>query len=375
MKIGVDVSLLVGNLTGIGRYTHELLKRLIESGHEWFLYSHCQINADYTERTNVHLRTVKTLRCLPRIVSAQTTIPFQANLDKVDLFWSPTHRLPTLLSKKIARVLTIHDLVWKRAGETMRPLNRWLDATLMPEGIRIADRIIAVSEHTALDLRIEFPAMKHKIRTIPLGISLLSTVAPRDSLASLGLTGQYFLFVGTLEPRKNLARLIAAFSALPQRLRETVCLAIAGGDGWGGVNVASIAERFGVQSNVRVLGYVSEEQLATLYSHALFLAMPSLYEGFGLPLLEAMARGIPVLTSDCSSMPEVAGDAGVLVDPHDVSSIVKGLVQMLESGARRSELSKLAVLNAARFSWDKATKETLEVFDEAIEIRMKLNGF
>jgi glycosyltransferase involved in cell wall biosynthesis len=119
---------------------------------------------------------------------------------------------------------------------------------------------------------------------------------------------------------------------------------------------------------------VSEEQLATLYSHALFLAMPSLYEGFGLPLLEAMARGVPVLTSDCSSMPEVAGDAGVLVDPHDVSSIVKGLVELLENGARRSELSKLAVLNAARFSWDKATKETLEVFDEALESRIKLNG-
>ena len=116
MKIGVDVSLLAGNLTGIGRYTHEVLKRLIESGHEWFLYSHDHINADYTERANVHLRTLKTLRCLPRIVSTQTTIPLQANLDKVDLFWSPTHRLPTFLSQKIARVLTIHDLVWKHAS-------------------------------------------------------------------------------------------------------------------------------------------------------------------------------------------------------------------------------------------------------------------
>ena len=184
----------------------------------------------------------------------------------------------------------------------MRPINRWLDATLMPEGIRIADRIIAVSEHTALDLKTEFPATSHKIRTIPLGISSLSKVASRESLASMGLTGKYFLFVGTLEPRKNLERLISAFSALPQRLRENVCLAIVGGDGWGGINVISIAEKFGVKKNVRILGYVSEEQLATLYSYALFLAMPSLYEGFGLPLLEAMARGIPVLTSNCSSM-------------------------------------------------------------------------
>jgi len=374
MKIGVDVSLLAGNLTGIGRYTHEVLKRLIESGHEWFLYSHDHINADYTERANVHLRTLKTLRCLPRIVSTQTTIPLQANLDKVALFWSPTHRLPTFLSQKIARVLTIHDLVWKHAGETMRPINRWLDATLMPEGIRIADRIIAVSEHTALDLKTEFPATSHKIRTIPLGISSLSKVASRESLASMGLTGKYFLFVGTLEPRKNLERLISAFSALPQRLRENVCLAIVGGDGWGGINVISIAEKFGVKKNVRILGYVSEEQLATLYSYALFLAMPSLYEGFGLPLLEAMARGIPVLTSNCSSMPEVAGNAGILVNPHDVSSIAKGLFEMLENGVLRGKLSKLAVTNAARFSWDKATRDTLCVFEEAFEIRMKLNA-
>ena len=143
----------------------------------------------------------------------------------------------------------------------------------------------------------------------------------------------------------------------------------------GGVNVASIAERFGVQRNVRVLGYVSEEQLSTLYSHALFLAMPSLYEGFGLPLLEAMARGVPVLTSNCSSMPEVAGDAGVLVDPYDVASIMRGLVEMLENSARRSEFSKLAVLNATRFSWDKTAKETLEVFEEALEVRKKMALF
>ncbi len=375
MKIGVDVSVLVGNITGIGRYTQEVLKRLIESEHEWFLYSHSHINFEYKERANVNFHIVKNLRWLPGIISAQTTIPLQANRDMVDLFWSPTHRLPNLLAKRVARVLTIHDLVWKRAAETMQPLNRWLDATLMPQGIRIADRIIAVSEHTALDIQREFPSARHKIRTIPLGISSLTTVALRESLASLGLTGKYFLFVGTLEPRKNLERLIAAFSALPESLRDTVSLAIAGGDGWGGVNVASIAERFGVQRNVRVLGYVSEEQLSTLYSHALFLAMPSLYEGFGLPLLEAMARGVPVLTSNCSSMPEVAGDAGVLVDPYDVASIMRGLVEMLENSARRSEFSKLAVLNATRFSWDKTAKETLEVFEEALEVRKKMALF
>lgn len=372
MKIGVDISLLVGKPTGIGRYTQEVLKRLIESEHEWYLYSHCHPNFDYVKKKNVHLRIIKNFRLFPGIIYGQTLIPLQANLDKIDLFWSPTHRLPSLLSNNIARVLTIHDLIWKRAGETMTPLNRWLDATLMPIGIRIADRIITVSEHTALDILIEFPAVRHKIRTTPLGVPSVKSVAPRECLASLGLTGQYFLFVGTLEPRKNLTRLIEAFSAIPESLREKVCLAIAGGKGWGGVNVATIAARFGVQRNVRVLGYVNDEQLETLYSHALFLAMPSLYEGFGLPILEAMAMGVPVLTSDCSSMPEVAGNAAVLVNPLDILSIEKGLIEMLESSQRRDELSKRALLNSARFSWEKTTKETLKVFQEAHEIRKKL---
>ena len=143
-------------------------------------------------------------------------------------------------------------------------------------------------------------------------------------------------------------------------------LAIAGGSGWGGVDVAIIARKYGVQDRVRVLGYVSEEQLATLYTHALFLAMPSLYEGFGLPLIEAMSRGIPVLTSNCASMPDVAGDAGLLVDPHDVASISRGLSEFLCDNTKISALASRAIANAARFCWERAAKETLQVFDEAI---------
>jgi glycosyltransferase involved in cell wall biosynthesis len=373
-RIGVDARLLSEQVTGVGRYTYEILSRLVPMGHEWFFYSHRPLEVGNWNFENVHLRAGNVPKRLLRMLWAQSVMPFQASRDRVDLFWSPAHRLPTLLPARIARVVTIHDLVWKHAGETMRPMSRWLDAMLMPEAVRLADRIITVSSHTATDLLREMPNAQGKVYPIPLGVPSLAPAASRESLASLGLVEPYFLFVGTLEPRKNLARLLEAFSRLPDSLRYSAVLAIAGGNGWGGVDVAVIARKYGVQDRVRVLGYVSEEQLATLYTHALFLAMPSLYEGFGLPLIEAMSRGTSVLTSNCASMPEVAGDAGILVAPNDVGSITQGLLELLSNNVQRGVLASRAIANSERFSWTRAAENTMKTFDDAIAARQsKLN--
>ena len=368
-RIGVDARLLAEEVTGIGRYTVEVLSRLTLAGHEWFLYSHQPIIVGKWEMSNVHLRTDNFPGRGLRMLWAQSVMPFRAWRDEIDLFWSPAHRLPSLLPTRVARVVTVHDLVWKHAGETMRPMSRWLDSILMPEAVRLADRVITVSGHTAEDLLREMPSARGKVSPIPLGTSFLAPAASRESLTSLGLTEPYFLFVGTLEPRKNLTRLLEAFARLPDSLRNGAVLAIAGGKGWGGVDVATIAERFGIGDRVRVLGYVDDSQLATLYAHALFLAMPSLYEGFGLPLLEAMSHGTPVLTSNCASMPEVAGDAGVLVDPCDVDSVAHGLSELLSHDARRNALACLAKTHAASFSWDRAAEDTLRIFVDAIGAR------
>ena len=368
-RIGVDARLLAEEVTGIGRYTVEVLSRLTLAGHEWFLYSHQPIIVGKWEMSNVHLRTDNFPGRGLRMLWAQSVMPFRAWRDEIDLFWSPAHRLPSLLPTRVARVVTVHDLVWKHAGETMRPMSRWLDSILMPEAVRLADRVITVSGHTAEDLLREMPNARGKVFPIPLGTSFLAPAASRESLTSLGLTEPYFLFVGTLEPRKNLTRLLEAFARLPDSLRNGAVLAIAGGTGWGGVDVATIAERFGIGDRVRVLGYVDDSQLATLYAHALFLAMPSLYEGFGLPLLEAMSHGTPVLTSNCASMPEVAGDAGMLVDPCDVDSVAHGLSELLSHDARRNALACLAKPHAASFSWDRAAEDTLRIFDDAIGAR------
>ena len=176
----------------------------------------------------------------------------------------------------------------------------------------------------------------------------------------------YYLFVGTLEPRKNLERLIHAHSILPNSIRNTTKLLIIGGKGWGDVNVEKIVKKFSMQENVEFWGYVDDSILAELYANALFLAMPSLYEGFGLPLIEAMAFGIPMLTSNRSSMPEVAEGAGIFVDPLNLASISKGLGLLLTDPSLRKNLGDRAAIRANKFDWNVTANETLAVFFDVL---------
>jgi len=365
LRIGVDVSCLSAPLTGIGRYAFEILKRLTLSQHEWFLYSHKPMPlCEPMLRSNVRQRFGRSPKRLLRMLWIQTFLPLYAQKDHLDVFWSPAHRLPLLLPRNIAKIVTIHDMVWKRVPETMQRANRLMEAIFMPPTLRLADRIIADSKSTENDIAQEMPFTRGRITTIPLGVD--ATSHPGESHAPLTKSDSYYiLFVGTLEKRKNLTRLLEAYAKLPEQTKKKATITIAGGKGWGGVDVKQIVERLNLSGSVRVLGYVEEPQLAALYANALFLAMPSLYEGFGLPLLEAMARGTPVLTSNCSSMPEVAGAAGVFVNPLDVNSIAQGLTEMIENNLLRQSLAAQCRAIARQYTWEKTASETLRVFEEA----------
>lgn len=369
MRIGIDAQMLCGTITGIGRYTSEIIRKLVHSDSEFFLYAPKPLSTDEWAAANVTVRSSGFESRTGKILWSQTQLPYSAGKDHLDVFWGPTHRLPRLLSNRIARVVTIHDLVWKHAGETMRPLNRLTERILMPDAIRLADRIIADSHSTADAIIGEFPWAQDRVRVVHLGATSLPQPKGVEVLNALGIDRPYFLFVGTLEPRKNLRRLLEAYASLNQVVRKQALLVIAGGKGWGNEDMVSLVRSLGLADSVRLMGYVNEEQLATLYAHAHFLAMPSLYEGFGLPLVEAMSFGVPVLTSSCSSLPEVAGDAGMLVDPYNTNSIATGLLQMLKDDEFRNKLAARSRLNAARFSWEKAAKETMGIFHEAVYAR------
>jgi glycosyltransferase involved in cell wall biosynthesis len=366
-RIGVDARLLAEPVTGIGRYLHEILSRLVNEGHEWYLYSHKPIIIGNWKRENVRIKNLNINGRVLRMLWAQTILPYWAYRDNLDIFWSPSHRLPRYLPASIASVVTIHDLVWKYAGDTMRPLSRWLDSKFMIEASEIATVIIAVSNSTARDLCVENKEFEKKVFVIPLGATNSLLPKLNQELQEIKDSKQYFLFVGTLEPRKNLLRLIEAMSTLPKYLKDSADLIIVGGKGWGRLNIHVFIEKLNLKNNVKILGYTSDDHLRSLYSGALFLVMPSLYEGFGLPLVEAMAWGVPSLTSNISSMPEVIGNAGILVNPLDVKSIAYALEKLLTDRGYLQTLSKNAFERSGQFNWDVSAKKTIEIFEFAFK--------
>jgi glycosyltransferase involved in cell wall biosynthesis len=372
MKLAVDLGAYSLSDGGISRYVGCMLEAMHGAAplqHDWLLYGRGAPLRRFAGWPGVTVRTDPLPHDAGRIASLATSLPYWSAQDRPDVFWGPAHRLPVWLPKSTASVVTIHDLCWLQAPDTMRGATRWLDATLMPRAIRRADQLIAVSTATAQDLKNAFPQAAHKIAVIAEGVSPLPEPGSFDALQELGIASPFVLFVGTLEPRKNLPRLLDAFAAIHREQRHCPSLVIAGGTGWGGQSLQEKCQALGLQEKVKILGRVDDQLLSTLYRHALCLAMPSLYEGFGLPLVEAMSLGTPVLTSNVSSMPEVAGPAGLLVDPLSVASIEQGLKEMIGNKPFRDAKANAAREQARLFSWSQSAHATLDVLQRAIEQR------
>ena len=359
MRIAVDARPLSIPITGIGRYTNSLLAEMIPCGNEWVLYSDSPLNTELSNHVNVKIRCGK---ASPASVSglrySQGQYRFWLKQDKPDLFWSPRHHLPLWLDREIPQVLTIHDVVWKRFPETMLWQPRALERLLMPASIKQADKIICVSQFTAAELEVFWPKQAGKCVVIHSGALAQDIHSINGDIAEK----PYILFVGTLEPRKNLRRLLGAFSQLVSENRIEENLVIAGNKGWGGDDLPSIVSTLNIKGRVILKGYVDDDQLQQLYRNARCLVMPSLYEGFGLPVLEAMKFGIPAIVSESGSLPEVTGIAGLFVKASSQESIAKAIELLMRDTELHARLSEQARKRSNDFSWQKAAKQTLAVF-------------
>jgi len=370
VKVGIDVRQLSRPLTGMGRYTLEICQALSKTEDiSLYLYSPAPLRFDFQGLERAQVRTKNWDSGVLRQLWTETFLPAWASCDKLDVFWGPAHRVPRLLSRQIARVVTIHDMVWKYAGDTIPPLRRKLEQLQIPSAIQHSDWVVTDASSTLRDLKQEYPNSKSKTTVIPLGTTHHSETLLYKNLADLGITNNYFLFVGTLEPRKNLFRLLDSYAQLSDSVKNQAHFVIVGGEGWCGIDIDKRVNNLGLEPYVHTLGYADDITLASLYRHALFLTMPSLYEGFGLPLVEAMAHGTPVLTSSTSSMPEVAGDAGLLVDPLGVGSIQEGLSKLILDNNFRTTLASRAKDSAKRFNWNVTASRLMDVFKKAIELR------
>lgn len=269
--------------------------------------------------------------------------------------------------KRIPSVLTIHDVVYLTHPEWHLPLNRYFLTLAMPIFARRARAIIAVSEYTrreVVDLLHVDPAKVHVVYEAadPRFRPVRDPAALAAVRGRYGLAEPFILFVGAIEPRKNLAMLLRAFAALCQEPDFRHQLVIAGGKGWLYDEVFATAERLNLGDRLRFPGYVADEDLPALYSAADLFAHPAHFEGFGLTPLEAMACGTPVVVSNATSLPEVVGEAGLLVPPHDERAWAVALRRVAQDRALHDRLAADGLRQAARFSWGEAARRTVEVY-------------
>ncbi|MCX2833511.1 glycosyltransferase family 1 protein [Microbulbifer thermotolerans] len=358
-RIAVDARPLSIPTTGIGRYTCAILERMVNSRHQWYLYSHQPLLKDFKGHSNVTVRCGNVQKSSIGSLFAQAFFPLWASKDKVDIFWSPRHHLPLCLGKSVFKALTIHDLVWHKFPETMPYLGRLLERMLMPPSLKAADAVIAVSDSTAQELQQAFSGCAGKIETV-VEAPFLELVDKPSPL------GDYFLFVGTLEPRKNLIRLLDAYALYQARASQPLPLRICGAKGWGLPELEKVISHLGLKEWVQILGYVADDQLPQLYGGARALLIPSLYEGFGLPIVEAYSQGTPVMTSNRGAMAEVAGEAALLVDPENEVSMAQALSVLTQDEEKVKCLQSRALKRARYFSWDSAAAKTLSVLESCL---------
>ena len=267
------------------------------------------------------------------------------------------------------RVVTVHDLTCLLFPQFHPWDRRMLFRLSIRRAARLADAIIVPSLATGRDLAARFPLAKSRIRVVPHAPNeRFVPQRPEDCLrvlASHGLAhGDYLLFVGNVEPRKNLQALIEAYDRMRKATRLLPRLAIAGGAGWKNQGIHRAAATSAFAADIRFLGHVSDADLPSLVSGALAFVYPSLYEGFGLPPLEAMACGTPVITSNRSSLPEVVDDAALVVDPDDREALVDAMARLVSDATLREEFRARGLERARRYSWDETARRTIEVYEE-----------
>ncbi|MCL4545688.1 MAG: glycosyltransferase family 4 protein [Chloroflexi bacterium] len=369
LRVAIDVTAAVCQTAGIGRYVRCLVQALTALDHQlnltffWTAAPGSPAPQWIKLLPTVHLRRIPISERWATIVwqRARLPIPVEAVVGPQDICHFPDFVLPPVAQART--VLTIHDLSFRIYPETADSgLRRYLESTV-PRSARAADLILADSEATRADVINLLGEPASKVHTLLSGVDSQFRPQTASVIEELRhryqLTRPFILSVGTLQPRKNYARLIEAFSHLPDDLRHGLDLAIAGRPGWLYQDLNEQIRRWGVDGQVRFLTNVGDLDLPALYSAATIFVSLSLYEGFGLPSLEAMACGTPVVVSRVSSLPEVVGSAGILVDPLDVPAITESLQHILTDGQLREQLAAAGVLRAQEFTWERSAHNLL----------------
>ncbi|MDQ1300446.1 MAG: hypothetical protein QG637_364 [Chloroflexota bacterium] len=373
MKVCLDLSAAVHGRAGVGRYSQRLAEALSAlDSNEYSVF--------YNRPGDAQI--APPLDRLPRIPLAQGDKPWRARvalahlahwpqdrlLDGAELFHALDHVLPYLA--RTPAVFTLYDLTYRVQPATHNTLNRLYLTLLMPTFLRRAGAVIAISESTRRDAVRIYGLDAARVTVVYGGVDPGFCPAPSEAQAAIrqkyALPERFILSVGTIEPRKNLTVLLDAYHTLRQSDPE-LGLVIAGRRGWRSAAFFERLQTLGLAAVVRLLGPVPDADLPALYSAAAVFAYPSLYEGFGLPPLEALACGTPVVASSASSLPEVVGEAGLLAPPEDVAALAAACRRLLDDTPLRANLRARGLAQARRFTWEAAARSTREVYRAVVE--------
>ncbi len=378
MTIGVDIRTLMDKYySGVSNYTFNLLKQILifdnENKYKLFYNSFHQIKERLPEFKQVNAEIIgwnypnKLLNYFCFKLFNQPKIDVKLG---VDLFFMPHINLISLSGKKKS-VLTVHDLSFLRQPEFFNlRKNIWHSLVNVKKLLSRFDKIIAVSENTKNDIMNLCQINENKIKVIYSGIDEKYKKIPADSpemekeKIKYNLPEKFILFLGNLEPRKNVSGIIMAYDKLrsDNSNLSPFKLIIAGQSGWKSKNIFNIYKKAKFREDIKFINYVSDEDKVYLYNLASVFIFPSFYEGFGFPPLEAMASGTPVVASFTSSLPEILGDAALLVDPYNIADISQAMAKILTSDKIKSSLIKKGLAQASQFRWDNCAKEYLAVF-------------
>ena len=372
-----------GELAGVGHYTTHLVGSLVKAykKDEYVLFfdhhmPQAQI-AHLAERENVRIVRFPFSQHKKYLPFGYSHV-FVASVLKqqhLDVFHSPAYVIPMQYNRP--SVVTVHDLAIYQHPSWFPPKQTLSRSLLVPRSIKKADKVIAVSNATKKSIRQLFKVPEERIATVYEGFTKGERVTKATKEAvkkKFGLSDDFILFVGTVEPRKNLVSLVKAFDHFMNenfQRHKGLQLIIAGGRGWKYNQIFRTIARAKWSANVRVIGYITHEEKIALLESCVFFAFPSLWEGFGLPVLEAASLGVPVLTSKVSALPEVAGDGALYARPDSVRSIQDGITTLMRSTAKRKVLATKGKEHSKQFSWVRCAKETHDVYASVVNASQK----
>ena len=390
MKIAIDIFPLISPKTGVGYYTHHLLSEFIKIAPQnnyylsdiiffgQFFYNMVEIKnnsskVDIIQGFSNILRVpspFKTLTWILLSLYAKATGK-TTKIKDIEIFFGTNFR--GAFKKTLKNVITIHDMAHKYYPDTTSErIFKYLKK--LPQAAEKADLIIAVSENTKKDILKFLDVSDKKIKVVYNGVDRIFRPIKNKGLLDVAkkkynLHEKFILYLGAIQPRKNITGLIRAYGMLCKESNFKHKLVIGGGVGWKNKDTYTLIEEIGLKDKIVFTGYIPEYDLPLVYNLADIFVFPSFYEGFGLPVLEAMACGIPVVTSNSSSLPEIAGDAAVLIDPGSVNELAGGIRRILSDEDLRERNITKGLERANLFTWEKCARETLEAFSQVLSQR------